>query len=165
MLASRHHDLVLHHSARTLAELARRDVIEDPSRKEPAFEELAEHDQRSLVLAGRLVLGAAIELTASEHQERRTRGPGARARRKGLPKAWVFELRRDVRVDVRAPIRAFVEGRSGDSPTVQTLVRGHWEQQPHGPGSQLRKLVHVEPYWRGPEAAPIGVRAHRMREL
>ena len=33
------------------------------------------------------------------------------------------------------------------------LVRGHWRNQPYGPQSTLRKLIFVEPYWRGPELA------------
>lgn len=33
------------------------------------------------------------------------------------------------------------------------LVRGHWRLQPHGPQSSLRKLIFIEPYWRGPEMA------------
>lgn len=33
------------------------------------------------------------------------------------------------------------------------MVRGHWRNQPYGPQSTLRKLIFVEPYWRGPELA------------
>lgn len=29
------------------------------------------------------------------------------------------------------------------------LVAGHWKMQAHGIGRALRKLIHVEPYWRG----------------
>lgn len=32
-------------------------------------------------------------------------------------------------------------------------VRGHWKTQAHGPGRQLKKIIHVEPYWRGPDMA------------
>lgn len=38
---------------------------------------------------------------------------------------------------------------------VRLLVRGHWKNQAHGPGMTLRKLIHVEPYWRGPEMAEL----------
>lgn len=34
-------------------------------------------------------------------------------------------------------------------------VRGHWKVQAHGPGRSERKTIHVEPYWRGPDAAEV----------
>jgi len=35
---------------------------------------------------------------------------------------------------------------------MQSIVRGHWKQQAHGPQNALRKLIWVEPYLRGPDA-------------
>lgn len=39
----------------------------------------------------------------------------------------------------------------GDStqPSVTSYVRGHHKMQPHGPKMSLRKMIWVEPYWRG----------------
>lgn len=34
-------------------------------------------------------------------------------------------------------------------------VRGHWRNQPHGPARTLRKLTWIQPYWKGPEDAPV----------
>ena len=39
---------------------------------------------------------------------------------------------------------------TGDSLLVRTLVAGHWKMQPCGPKQSERKLIRVEPYWRGP---------------
>jgi hypothetical protein len=39
--------------------------------------------------------------------------------------------------------------RSGWELTVRVLVTGHWKNQPYGPGSSLRKLIWIEPYWKG----------------
>lgn len=36
--------------------------------------------------------------------------------------------------------------------TVKVLVTGHWRNQAHGPGRLLRKLIWIEPHWRGPDA-------------
>jgi hypothetical protein len=47
-------------------------------------------------------------------------------------------------------------------PSVQCLVRGHWKRQPCGHELQDRKWIQIEPYWRGPEDAPIAVRSHRV---
>jgi hypothetical protein len=33
--------------------------------------------------------------------------------------------------------------------TVRVLVSGHWRNQPYGPGSMLRRLQWIEPYWKG----------------
>ena len=33
-------------------------------------------------------------------------------------------------------------------------VRGHWRQQPHGPGNSLRKLIYVDMHTAGPTGAP-----------
>lgn len=36
---------------------------------------------------------------------------------------------------------------------IQT--RGHWKSQAHGPGRMERKIIFIEPYWRGPDAAEV----------
>jgi len=35
------------------------------------------------------------------------------------------------------------------------LIRGHWKMQVHGIGRSSRKLLHIEPYWRGPDMAEV----------
>jgi hypothetical protein len=39
--------------------------------------------------------------------------------------------------------------------TVRTLVSGHWRNQVCGTGRLERKTIWIEPFWRGPEAAPL----------
>ncbi len=75
--------------------------------------------------------------------------------------AWFISFRRDIKIDARGWVTDYVKS-GGQAPSVQTLVRGHQKRQPHGPGRTLRKWIHVEPYWRGPEDAPTVVRAHVM---
>lgn len=43
---------------------------------------------------------------------------------------------------------------SGRKLTTRHLVRGHWTNQPHGPGGELRRLQWIASYIRGPEGAP-----------
>lgn len=38
---------------------------------------------------------------------------------------------------------------------VRTLVTGHWKMQAHGPHRSERKLIRIEPYWRGPIDGPV----------
>ncbi|MCV9964299.1 hypothetical protein OIU34_20645 [Pararhizobium sp. BT-229] len=56
--------------------------------------------------------------------------------------------------------------RKHDGETVRVTgrkkVRGHWKSQTHGPSGSLRKIIHVEPYWRGKDTAEIVERAYRV---
>ena len=40
------------------------------------------------------------------------------------------------------------------------MVRGHWRNQAHGEGMQQRKLMWIQPYWKGPEMAQIVNKAY-----
>lgn len=128
-------------------------------------EELADVDLRMLRMLGRLVLGIAAELSSPEERERaeRARSKAAKraAGRDGPPTAWTYVLGRSVAVDARGVVTDYIAG-GGAPPSVQSLVRGHWKRQPHGPERSLRRWIHVEPYWRGPEDAPIVARQHRI---
>lgn len=48
-------------------------------------------------------------------------------------------------------------GEAGDAPTRthRWVVRGHWVQQPHGPGRALRRVQWRESYIKGPAGAPL----------
>ena len=126
-------------------------------------------------LIGRLLLGVMIEVDNPDHRERIRRGPPSPStkpsnpRGRGLePRTWTVEIRRDVRVDLRRWVREQIEGktlgRPGKAPSVQVLVRGHHKRQRCGPHGMERRWIHIEPYWRGPLDAPIGVREHRIAE-
>jgi hypothetical protein len=45
---------------------------------------------------------------------------------------------------------------------VRTLVEGHWRHQHYGPGNAQVKRIWIQPFWRGPDDAPISVPIHRM---
>jgi len=56
-----------------------------------------------------------------------------------------------------------IEPKDGFSPdsghtyelSVRYVVRGHWRQQPCGPGNTERRLTWIAPYWKGPEWAEV----------
>lgn len=111
-------------------------------------------------LMARLVFGVALELTSLRAAYAHAESGGVIKRdSRGAPETTTFTLTRDVKVDCREAVRAFCRG-GATLPTVQSLVRGHWKRQAHGPQASLRKFIFVEPYWRGPEDAPIAVRSH-----
>lgn len=113
-------------------------------------------------LSARLIVGAVAEL--SSHRPAAESSP--RCQRKtdprGNPVTRTFELRRDVRVDCRPAVASYLTGSRGTAPTVQVLVRGHWKRQRFGVGRANSEWRQIEPYWRGPEDAPIALRAHRI---
>ncbi len=152
-----------------LAEQITRELRADDLDPETPFPSSLGADNRVMGLIGRLVVNVCLELSSPEcdvkqvgvghgdWQRRATRGSAVPIGPR------IHRLCRDVKVDVREAVADYVRG-GGSSPTVQTLVRGHWKNQAHGPGLSLRKRIHVEPHWRGPEDAPIALRKHRLAE-
>ena len=113
---------------------------------------------RESELMGRLFLGLCLEAdvyrTSSSNSIKYKTKRGHK-----IPTAQVFKLTRNIVIDARSAVRNYVAG-TGAGPMVQILVRGHWRLQAYGAGAVERKMIHVEPYWRGPEEAPIAVRSH-----
>ena len=117
-------------------------------------------DTRADALARRLMLGLCLwcsdpkKLGEPMQSKRRSSERGRTA--DTLPDFKTWYLGREIKVDqnVIEAVRSFSR-EGGSSPKVQCLVSGHWKRQQHGPGRSLRKLIHVEPYWRGPLDAPV----------
>ncbi|WP_394831658.1 hypothetical protein LVJ94_34615 [Pendulispora rubella] len=132
------------------------------------FESFESQERRAIAMIDRLFLGVCAHLSSPERlselaaqRDSATHRAGEGRRPPGSPpKIWTYELRRDVRVDVRAAVQAYVDG-GGSSPTVQMLIPGHYRRQHYGPRNATRvELIQIDAYWRGPEDAPIAVRKH-----
>lgn len=122
--------------------------------------DLREETSRFGILIGRLIVSTCLYLSDPTKPRLDARGGKPSKRTIGEPPMpWTIQLNAPVRVDVREAVAAYLN-QGGKSPTVQCLVRGHWKSQAHGPGMSLRKMIHVEPYWRGPEDAPVAIRQH-----
>lgn len=115
---------------------------------------------REEILKGKKVI---LERRKEKTEQKGNKNKVKKAKKPSKPEeeAWFISFRRDIKVDARAWVGEYIRSK-GQAPSVQTLVRGHQKRQPHGPGRTLRKWIHVEPYWRGPEDAPTVVRAHRF---
>jgi hypothetical protein len=114
-------------------------------------------EQRMMHLARRLVVGLVL---AMQHQDNfKTRmvpaRRGIKKRDGGEPAHRITIIGKPIKVDCRAPVREYIEGRRHAPPSVQTLVRGHFKRQVIGIARAGRKVIWIEPYWRGPEDAPI----------
>lgn len=120
--------------------------------------------RKRLQLLMRFVFGACVEMANRSASTTTTRRHPARARclrEQAEPKVWTIRLSRTVRVDARQYVREYLGGTRG-SIKVQYMRRGHWRNQPHGPNRSLRKFIHIEPHWVGPDDAPIAVRSHSI---
>lgn len=147
---------------RTFPDLVLSDT--DDANAENLFDhKLDELDDRSQLLLHRLI--GNLVLYASEKSRLHPIGgghskSGSNRRTSPEPLKRVFRVTSDVRHDFRSVVRDYVAG-TGTKLSVQGFVEGHFKSQVHGAGRTLRKRIFVEPYWRGPEDAPIALRKHR----
>jgi opacity protein-like surface antigen len=138
----------------------------DPSNDDRGGVALGTDEKRAALLVGRLLVGVCMEMDGRPNEASSSRGGSSKRKRASdQPTIRRYVLRRDVKVNLVQQVRDFVSGRVATSPTVQSLIRGHWKRQAHGPGGTERKWIHVEPYSRGPEDAPIAVRSHVLGKV
>lgn len=135
---------------------------------DPMHFEISDYDKRSFSLLGRLVINTCLAMS----DPTRVRAPSTKQQRpkvsvKGragaLPKVRTYSLGQPLKHDFRDTVRTFARGERKQL-TVQGMVAGHFKMQPHGPRNTLRKLIWREPFWRGPEDAPLLVRSHVIGE-
>lgn len=107
-------------------------------------------------LAKRLVAGL---LLAMQHQDNfKSRNVPTRTNReRGVkePAHRITIIGRPLKIDCRPHVRDYLSGKRHAPPSVQVIVRGHYKRQVIGIGRLGRKVIWVQPYWRGPEDAPI----------
>lgn len=126
--------------------------------------EIGELTRRALVLAWRIVVNLALYI---KHCDSRASASGGKVvnHDHGL-QSKVFEFGSEVSLerDLRASARSFcMTGEKHGQWELQKrfIVRGHWKQQRVGPEGARRKLIFVEPYWKGPPDAPVLARVHK----
>lgn len=124
-------------------------------------------DNRVMNLIGRLIISMSVAMSDPDnyHRQKRTKGRGSyRQSNKWVPEIQTFVLGRPVQINCRQAVLDYVEGsRSQKESVVRFLVRGHWRHQPYGPKQAHRKLIHVQPYWKGEADAPILTRDYLIR--
>ncbi len=128
--------------------------------------ELDGMDERNSLLVRRLLVNVCLMMT--DRSRYKAQGKKShelynkkRQRWEKEPVARHFTLTPKVSHDFREVVRAYAIG-TGKRINVQSLVVGHWKNQPYGPKSSLRRRQFVEPYWRGPEDALIALRPHEL---
>jgi len=128
-------------------------------------------DERLYILISRLVLNVCLAVADPDQvkevgsSHKRHKAAKREGRRSPLVEQRVFQVGRPINLDCRDAIQEYVEGeRAARELKVQSLTRGYWRRQPYGPKLALRRRQWIEPYWRGPEDAPILVRPHTFSD-
>jgi hypothetical protein len=73
-------------------------------------DDLADVDQRSMRIGIRMTLGLCLELSSPEHAKPIAEHARSISKRHGPPKVWTFNVRRDVRLDVRQAVADYIGG-------------------------------------------------------
>lgn len=136
---------------------------------DPFAYDMSTEDDRTLELMSRLVLNTCVAMSnpdivrpIGKHPKTPAlKGPSRNGKE---PVCRVYRVGKEITLDCREALRAYVRGTRRGPLTVQFLVRGHWRQQACGPRFQERRATWIEPFWKGGEDAPIVIRAHSLKE-
>jgi hypothetical protein len=109
-------------------------------------------DLRTVKLAKRILFSTLVHLTEYRSTGAVICAATSRSRRVVADDSHLeYDLRLGIDVpDVRQAMRDYAAGVRG-SPSVRSLVRGHYKRQAHGPNRSDRRLIWISPYWRGPD--------------
>lgn len=124
--------------------------------------------QRITILAKRMVAGLLLALQHQDNFKSKTHPAreGKNPREHKEPAHRVVFVGKPLKVDCRPSIGDYIRNgspkRKGAPPAVQFIVRGHYKRQVIGVGRAGRKVIWVEPYWKGPEEAPILTRPKKV---
>jgi hypothetical protein len=128
----------------------------DEATESPFNLESTDLDDKANLLIKRLVVNSILAMEGDGNCKPLTKQqPGGNKRESDVPLIRTYQLGHTPNVDCRSAVRDYLGGKGHGPPTVQSLIAGHWKNQVHGPGRTGRKRIHIEPYWRGPEDAPV----------
>lgn len=126
-----------------------------------AHQDRTERDQRIQERAIKAIVGMLYTLQHSTSWSHAKTSKLRSDPRFGPPDHRVMVVGAPIKVDVRAALREYIE-KGHTSPKFQSLVRGHRKRQVVGKARSGRKIVWIEPYWRGPKEAPIMARSYEV---
>ena len=129
------------------------------SEKEEEESGLNDTSRKLLLMAKRLVVGLLLAYANTGDHKTKTSGGSSKkaSRKREEPLHRITFIGKPTKADCRPAVERFLNSApgTGKAPTMQSLVRGHHKRQVIGTRGSGRKVIWVEPYWRGPEDAPI----------
>lgn len=136
----------------------------------PFSEEVADLDSRTVSMLGRLIINVCLAMNDPTNIKSQPKegwhgwGSQPRSNRDKFPKYRTHVLSKETILDCRDVVMEYLRtGKKRGGLTVQTLVSGHYKSQTHGAKNSLRKIIWIEPFWRGPDDAPILSHAHTLK--
>lgn len=112
--------------------------------------------ERVTRIARRIIVGSLYTMQNTDNFRTVTKAPSTKAvGRNGLPSHRTTFIGRPMNLDCRKAVANYIRHGGRSVPSVQGLVTGHYKRQVVGIGGRGRKVIWLEPYWRGPEDAPI----------
>ena len=119
-------------------------------------------DLRAVEIARRIVVNLALYL---RHVVSAGLSGGRTVNHDHGISSLLYELGTEVKIDARLRQASRDYCLSGRRPepwrlAKRFIVRGHWKKQPVGPERAERKMIFVEPYWKGPADAPVIARTY-----
>ena len=105
----------------------------------------------------------AIRASARGYGERKQRRAATRASEILRDRSGedVFFLPGKIPISLLRQYQALARAKDGPELLTRFMVRGHWRRPPAG-WKDLR-LRWIEPYWKGPDMAPVVEREYRMK--
>lgn len=146
--------------------------VEDPEMIHTAGKDLGDvlqgRVQRTVKMAKRLVAGLLLAMQNQnnfkvKHVPTRCR---SLTRQHEEPAHRIVFVGSPLKIDCRATVKEYINQGGGKRksapPSVQTLVRGHFKRQVIGVGRSGRKVIWIQPFWRGALDAPIFTRPKKV---
>lgn len=137
--------------------------ISDHARPHDAAPVIFKRAERAGKLAWRIIFNLALYLKHVDGRATSTSGRTVTTDH-GLSSLF-YEVGSEVKIDhaLIGAARAFcLNGKAHAKWKLDKrfIVRGHWRRQATGAGHEDRRLIFVEPYWKGPPGAPVLARVH-----
>lgn len=128
-----------------------------------------ELDRYAAQATTRLVANLCVYLTSERGEKEWDPKAPKRSNRHGQPMPTVHNVGSAIKLPkgLREAARAYCQkGKRPEAWKLQSryTVRGHWRRQAHGEKRSLRRLMWIEPHWKGPEAAESMTRLYEVAE-
>jgi len=143
----------------------------DPEREWSSYSfgmAVGDRDERANHLIQRLMLNTCLAVSSPNSMKaigKTSKMSPRDVRASQEPLVRTYQVGKPITLDCRDAVRDYLAGQKpGKKLSVQVLVAGHWKNQHHGPKNTLRKIIWIEPYWRGPEDGPILTRPHKLND-